>query len=212
MFSISNYEMRNIKTPPRHQIPPCRMDILTGLQTVNAGERQQMMEPHHVMAGNRQTQKPPRKHSLSIREKKNNHHLSRNLSLGSDIPTPELISRESHHSERHVTPTFTAAPPSGPEPESQEHFNWQTEASGKYGTIYNGDYSARKRHHGSDAVVPLVDTRTILGGPHTKCVMAVRERKREGSDTPCRKTLRLYRGSDLNKLNPLEFKHNQAFL
>lgn len=47
MFSISNYETRTVKTTPRHQIPPWRMDILTGLQTVNAtGERQKMMEPH----------------------------------------------------------------------------------------------------------------------------------------------------------------------
>ena len=50
-------------------------------------------------------------------------NLSRDLSLGSDIPTPGLISRESHHSKRHVTPPFTATPPSVPEPESQEHFN-----------------------------------------------------------------------------------------
>lgn len=33
------------------------MDILTGLQTVNAGERQQMMEPHHRVVGNGQSPK-----------------------------------------------------------------------------------------------------------------------------------------------------------
>ena len=91
--------------------------------TVNAGERQRMMEPHHRVVGNGQSQKKKVTLENIASAYQGEKNLSRDLSLGSDIPTPGLISRESHHSKRHVTPPFTATPPSVPEPESQEHFN-----------------------------------------------------------------------------------------
>ena len=91
MFSISNYETSTVKTTPRHQIPPWRMDILTGLQTVNAtGERQKMMEPHTGWLETDKTKNPLENIASAYQGKKKT--LSRDLSLGSGIPTPGLIS------------------------------------------------------------------------------------------------------------------------
>ena len=40
-----------IKTITRNQIPPVRMDTLKGLQTVNVGESQDMIELHYSVGG-----------------------------------------------------------------------------------------------------------------------------------------------------------------
>ena len=46
-----------IKTT-RNQIPSVRMDIVTCLQTVNAGESQEMVQPHYMVGENEHCQQP----------------------------------------------------------------------------------------------------------------------------------------------------------
>lgn len=75
-----------IKTT-RYQIPPITMVILTILQTINVGERQQMTEsPSNKVSGMDVANSLYEGQPLHTREKS-----FKKLSLESDIPSPVLI-------------------------------------------------------------------------------------------------------------------------
>ena len=46
-----NNNKKSNPPPKRNQIPPVRMDTLKCLQTVKAGESQDMIEPHYTVGG-----------------------------------------------------------------------------------------------------------------------------------------------------------------
>ena len=71
-----------IKT--RNRIPSVRMTTLRSPQTINGGEGQEEREPPYTTGGKGHWQQPLEKTVFTCQKKK----LSRELCLGSDIPTP----------------------------------------------------------------------------------------------------------------------------
>ena len=74
-----------IRMTTGNQIPPFRMDILTGPPTVNMGESQEMLESHDTLVGNGHCQQPLEKTASPMPEEKEPFKRAK---PGINIPTP----------------------------------------------------------------------------------------------------------------------------
>ena len=84
-----------------NQIPPFRMDILTGPPTVSMGESQEVVESHRTLVGNGHCQQPLEKTASPMPEEKEPFKRAK---PGTNIPTPGPIAWENHSSKRHAPP------------------------------------------------------------------------------------------------------------
>ena len=94
--------------------------------------------------------------------------LSKDLILGSDMPTPGHISQENHHLKRPTHPTFTSAVLTGARKQPSKCPLTDKNLNKKWYMYTMDYYLALKSHHWNYEIMPKVTTRMNLGGSYTK--------------------------------------------